>query len=580
MDWNRRLGRRSLFRLVGAGTGAYLLSGCAPASPAPAQQSGSPAAPQASPIPTAGAPATSPAVDTRPTVRMAAVRSQGIFEAPNPFTSNTGPAGEQTSYIFDSLVQRDSTVTPIPWLAEKWTSSSDGTEWTFNLRPGVRFHDGEPLTAADVEFSYQFLSSRPPGQVGQLYRSVQEVVKDAEALDERTVRITLKTPFAPFLNSIASTTPVLPKHIWAGVSDPKTFNDPGAYLGSGPYRVSAMSETDSSMLFVANDDFFLGKPYVKRMEFLPFGDALVALKAGQLDMATPSAATGLSREALSPFRGDPKFAIIEAPGEATTALHFNLSRGEPYSDVSFRRAVFYAIDRQDMVDRLLGGNGEIGSAGFLPPANPYFSREVEQYPYDLQKARALLDEAGYGEQDGQRRMPDGSPLALPLLFASPSARVAEFIRNQLAQVGIKVDLRSVDPGTTSQLQGVGTYDLSIVTYGGLGSDPDFVRRTFGSPDSQQFWYKAWGYKNPEFDGPAAEQIRTFDDARRRSLVNQMQRIVSQDVPIMPLFYPNRYVIYVPEVFDAWYFTPLYRPLAMNKHFLVTGQKTGLSIRQR
>ncbi len=575
MDWDQPIRRRTLLKVAGVGVATYLVNGCSAtgtptSTPAPASTTGSAPTPAVG----SGAPVAPKRVSA---VRMAAIRAQGLFEPPNAFGSNTGPAGQQTSYLFDSLVQRDSTTEPLPWLAEKWTLSPDGTEWTFTLREGVRFHDGETLTADDVEFSFQYLASHP---AGQLYTTAPQVVKEAKALDPRTVRITLKDPFAPFLNNVASSMPIFPKHIWAGIADPMKFNDPKAFIGSGPYTLAAINAADSSMLFVANDDFFLGKPYVQRIEFIPVGDDLLALKAGQLDVAAPTATTGLTNDVLAPFRSDPKYVVLEAHGEGTTALHFNLSKGAPYDDVAFRRAVVFAIDRQQLVSRFLTDNGEIGSPGFLPTANPYSTKEVEQYPYDPQRAKTLLDQAGYREQGGQRTRPDGSPLTVMLMFGAPSARVAEFLRGQLAQVGIQVELRSVDQGTANQLQAAGNYELSLVTYGGLGSDPDFMRRAFGSPDQAQFWYKAWGYHSAEFDQLAGQQLRAFDDQRRHSLVQQMQRIVSQDVPIMPLFYPTRYVIYVLAVFDGWYFTPLSNPLAMNKHFFVTGQKTGLAIRQK
>ena len=575
MNWNRRLGRRSLLKVAGAGTAAYLLGGCAPTPPLAGPQSGSAPASQATPAAGAAPPAGGSTAGTRPTIRLFALQGQGLFEAPNPFGSRTGPGMQQASYIFDSLAWRDSTVDPIPWLAEKWTSSPDGLEWTFNLRQGVKFHDGQPLTAEDVAFTYGYLVSNQSNYTNTL----KEVVKAAKALDEQTVRITLNNVYAPFLNSVAAYIPVIPKHIWSDVADPKKFNDPKAYMGSGPYTLGGMNESDGSLLFVANDNFFLGKPYVKRLEFIKVGDELVALKAGQLDVAIPLPTSPVPPEALAPFKDDPKFGILEGPGEAATALHFNLTKGAPYNDVSFRQAVFHAIDRQELVNRVLGGNGEPGSPGFLPSANPYSTTDVEQYPYSPSKAGELLDKAGYLLKDGQRTMPGGSALAIPLLFGSPWSRVAELVRTQLSQVGIKLDLRPTDPGTASQMENAGNYEMAIATYGGLGGDPDFMRRVFSSPEQVQLWYKTWGYKNPEFTQLAQQQLRTTDPARRKELVQQMQKIVSKDVPMMPLYYAKRYVIYAKPVFDAWYFTPLSNPLALNKHFFVTGQKTGLTIKQ-
>jgi peptide/nickel transport system substrate-binding protein len=561
MTWNQHIGRRALLKVAMAAPAAYWLSGCSVPSPIPG-------------TPVAALPA-APAAGTGPTIRMLASAAQGLFEAPQPSTVRTGPGILQMSYLFDTLTWRDSTEDPIPWLAEKWTSSPEGTEWTFNLRSGVKFHDGQPLTVEDVVFSYKYVTALPSTYIG----SLTVPVKDVQAMDDRTVRIILKEPYAPFLYDITSYVPIMPRSIWSGVSDPLKFTDPKAFIGSGPYTLGAMNPADSSFLFVANDSFFLGKPYVRRLEYVPAGDDLVALKAGKLDMVSPNVAQGLSNDVMASFKGDPKFAVLQASGGTVTALHFNLSRGAPYNDVQFRRAVAYAIDRQEMVNRIANGNAEVGSAGFLPSGNPYASTDVEKYAYDPAKAKSLLDAAGCADRNGQRQLPNGSPLTLSLLFASTLSNQAEFIRSQLAQVGLKVELRAADPGTASQQQGAGNYDVAIVTYGGFTSDPDFLAQTYCRGEDAKFWWKAWGYSNQELNQLATAQRAALDKEKRRAILNQMQRIISQDVPIMPLYYPTRFLIYVPSVFDAWYYTPLWTPLANNKHAFVTGCKTGIAIRQ-
>ncbi len=562
MDWNLPFGRRSLLKAAGATLAAYLFSGCAPAAPTSSMAVN----------PTAAS-SNGPAGEGR-TVRLFAMQGQGLFEAPNPFGSRTGPGMMQASYIFDALLSRDSTVNPIPWLAESWSSSPDGLEWTFKLRPGTKFQDGHPLSPEDVEFSYGYLESNPCTYTS----TISGAVKDVKAVDEHTIKMTLKAPYAPFLVNVAASVPIIPKHIWSTVTDPKKYTDPKAFIGSGPYTLGSMNPSDSSMLFAANDGFCLGKPYVQRLEFIPAGDEFVALKAGKLDAALPLPSSAVPPEAVAPFKDDPKFGILEAPGEATTALHFNLTRGTPYNDLSFRQAVIYAIDRQEIVNRVLGGDGDPGSPGFLPPINPFSTKDVEQYAYSPQKAAELLDKAGYQLKDGQRQRPDGSPLTMPLLFASSLARVAELVRTQLSKVGVRVDLRSSDPGTASQLENAGNYEVALATYGGLGSDPEFMNRVYDSPDQAHLWYRAWGYKSAEFDRLAQAQLRTLDQASRMDLVRQMQQVVARDVPMMPLYYPRRYVIYVKAVFDNWYFTPLSTPLALNKQAFVTGKKTGIAIR--
>jgi peptide/nickel transport system substrate-binding protein len=565
MNWSMPVGRRTLLKVVGAGAATYLLGGCAAPTPAP----GVPPAPS----PEAGRGARG---RMERVIRLAPGSSQGLFEPPHPFGVRTGTGAQHMSFLFDSLLWRDSTTEPIPWLAEEWKPSADGTEWTFSLRRDVKFQDGQPLTAEDVEFSYNYIASHPTSYYGR----IADVLERTEALDERLVKITLKQPFAPFLRGTAASTPIIPKHIWADVTDPQKFNNDKAYIGTGPYGLAKLNDADGSSLFVANSTFFLGHPYVDRLEFVPVGDDLVALKAGALDIATPNVSEGFSNETLAPFRSDARFAIVEAPGEGVTALYFNHARGAPYTDKRFRQAVAHALDLKELIDRLLGGNGEAGSPGFLPSSNPLGTTDVKRYPHDLERARALLDEAGYVERNGRRTHPDGSPLAMSLLFGSNLVRVAELVRSHLSKVNINVELRPVDPGTASQLQGEGNYEAAIVTHGGLGNDPDtHMRRVFASPETAKHWQKCWGYSNSEYNDLARKQMRTMDEGARRELIHRMQHIVAEEMPIVHLYYPTRYLLYDPAVFDAWYYTPVWAPLHTNKHSFVTGRKTGLTIRQ-
>ncbi|MHB1416668.1 MAG: ABC transporter substrate-binding protein [Chloroflexota bacterium] len=565
LTWRTALSRRRFLQAMGLGVTAAVLGGCA-ATEAPTKAPTQIAAPSGEPSTGGG----------NRTIRLANSVSQGLFEPPQPFTLRTGPAYVQMSLLFDSLVWRDSGMEPIPWLAEDWTSSADGTEWSFTLRDGLKFHDGQPLTARDVAFAYKYVAK----WAGSFFSTVGDVLQEATAPDERTAKITLKGPYAPFLSGVAAQIPILPEHMWSTVEDPLKFTAKEAFIGSGAYSLEQMSETERSFLFTASPSFFLGQPYVQRLEFISVGDELVALKAGQIDMANPTVMEGLPKDVIASFRADPKYAVVEAPGEGTTALHFNLAKGVPYDDVRFRQAIVYGINRRELVDRVVGGTGDIGSAGFLSPGNPYTSKNVEPYEYDVERARVLLDDAGCKLVDGRRQRPDGTPLVLSLLFGSSLVRVAEYVRGQLALLGITVELKSADQGTANQLQSAGNYEVSLVTYGGLGGDPDFLRRAFSSPEQAKFWWKAWGYSNPDLNRMAAEQMKAIDGGERRAIVEKMQQTVAKDVPVMPLYYPIRFLIYDPTVFDGWYFTPVWTPLPTNKHAFITGQKTGLAIRQQ
>ncbi|MFN8482240.1 MAG: ABC transporter substrate-binding protein [Anaerolineae bacterium] len=498
---------------------------------------------------------------------------------PSPFTYIRGPGYARMSLIFDTLVWKDSQGY-IPWLATDWKASDDGKTWTFTLRDGVTWQDGQPLTADDVVFSFDYMKKQPA--TAPLSRGM-EFIAGARKVDDKHVEIALTRPYAPFLGNLAASVPIIPKHIWESVADPLKYTDKAALIGSGPYKLTSYDKASGAYLYEANPDFWLGAPYVKRIELVPAADALLALKQGQIDAASLPTEGGVTDELIAPFK-TADFAMLDQKGEWNPVLQFNLSK-PPYNDVKFRQAVAYAIDRDGLVNRLLQGRGEPGSLGWLPPANPMYNANVEPYKADVAKAKALLDEAGYKDAngDGVREMPDGKPLAMTLTFDSNGyARIAELIRDSLKDVGIAVTLKPVDRATMDSQSAAGTFDAVVNYYGGLGGDPDYMRQAFSAKSPSKAFTRVQNYANARFEELADQQLGVADEAKRKALLGEMQSIVAKDAPVVPLYYPTSTWVYKPSVFDAWYFTPGGFgggvPITLNKQAFVTGQKTGLKIK--
>ncbi len=505
----------------------------------------------------------------------------GDFGFPGPFTYSRGPGYIRMSLIFDTLVWKDSDGL-IPWLATAWEASPDGLKWTFDLRGGVRWHDGRSLTADDVIFTFEYLRRQPLPVV----RGV-EFVREVRQVGEGRVEVVLDRPYAPFLVNVAGSVPVLPRHVWERVSDPLRFTGPEALIGSGPYKLISYDQAAGAYLYEANPDFWLGKPYVRRMELLPVADALLALEQGVVDAAGLPVEGGVPPEVISRFERNPQFGLISQPGEWNPAIHFNLAKGPPYSDPNFRRAWAYAIDREELVRRVLQGLGRPGNPGWLAYSNPWRNPNVEQYPFDPDRARALLEGAGYRDTngDGVRELPDGRPLEVPLYFESPAfVRVAEIVRDRLRAVGIALTLRPGDRNTMDSLTAAGNYEVAIISYGGLGGDPDYMRQVFSSRSPARGFQRVHGYGNPQFDELADRQLAAADPAERKRLVDEMQAIIARDLPVLPLYYPTNYFIFRKGAFEAWYFTPggvgPGVPTTWNKHAFVTGEVKGLNIRGR
>lgn len=491
----------------------------------------------------------------------------GYWGHPSPFGFNRGPGYMRASLVFDTLVWRDSSGETIPWLATDWDLSDDGLTWTFTLREDVVWQDGEPFTADDVAFSIQYYLEHP----GTAWFMAQvDQIATATALSETQVALTLKQPFAPFLQTTAESLLIFPRHIWEGVEDPRTHTGSDAFIGTGAYRLVEYSEAEASYLFEANPDFFLGEPYVQRIEFVPTSDNFLALLNG--DIAAFDKFGGVTDEMLEPFQNAP-FEIRTAPGEWGMFLFFNLEQDTPLQDVRVRQAIAHAVDREAIRQRVLFGFGEAGSMGFLPPANPFHNPDVTDYAYDLDQARALLEAAGY----------DGTPITLSYstdwIMASP--RVVEIIQAGLDEIGLVVEPVVMDQASMDASAVEGNYEMAVFGFGGLGGDPDQLRRSFASTSQVRGFSRALGYSNPAFDALAGEQLSMTDPAARREAIFEMQAILAEDLPVLPLYYTARVVVFNAEVFDNWYYTPGGWgggiPMPYNKHQFIIGLPTGLDI---
>jgi peptide/nickel transport system substrate-binding protein len=569
---------------------ALVMVGCTSQAPAPASgQPGSvpPAVsqpdPAQPPVPQqAEDPQTAPSVEAPRLDVLRLASSDAGF--PSPFTYLRGPGYARMVLIFDTLIWKDASGENIPWLAEEWSSSPDGTVWTFKIREGVRWHDGQTMTVDDVVFTFEYFSENPHFiPVGQ-FVPTEKVVK----VDERTVELHLANPSAPFLRNTAGSIPIIPKHIWKGIDDPKTFLDDRALTGTGPFRLLEYNKAEGSYLYEANEDYWLGPPYVKRLEMIPVGDELLALKTGVIDAAGIEGVSSPTMEELySSFIQDERFDVISAPGEWNLVLYFNMERGAPFNDKTFRQAVAHALDLQFIVDQVLFGNAMPGLPGTLAPSNPWVNPAVQPYPYDPDKAREMLEEAGNVDRngDGIRETPDGQSMKYELVYANwYSPRFAELIKRWLEDVGIEINLTLVDRATSDEITSGAKYDMALVGYGGRGADPDTLRVMLSSKSQNRSFTRVYGYQNERFDELSGKQISAVDESVRMQMVYEMQEILAEDVPIIPLYYPDRNHIFAKSALDSWYYTPggfgAGVPMAWNKHIFITGQETGLQIKGR
>ncbi len=507
----------------------------------------------------------------RVTIRLAASTQGGGY--PTPFAAVRGPGRLMTTFHFDSLGFPDVTGEIKPWLARSWESSPDGKSWTFRLHQNVKFHDGRPLTADDVVFSFDYATKGPGAQA--LAQNIT-YIESVTAPDPATVVIRLNSVRPSFLSDIAGPfgVAVVPKHIWSAVTDPARFQGPEALIGSGPYRLQRFEQSNNTFDFVANDEFYLGQARVRELQLVPAPDPLLALQRGEIASASSgnSVIPQAQYDALSK-----QFRVLTAPGEFNVALFFNANAGFPYDQAPFRQAVAYALDRQDMVKRVVSGRGVPGSAGALGPGNPFLNRNLPPYNFDLNRARSMLDQVGLRDAngDGTRDRPDGSPFTIPLLTSSSDNQQAQLILEYLRAAGLRVEITAVDQATSDARNTRNEYEMAVVHFGGLSSDPSGLVSRFSSTTRSQSFTRVPSYRNPEFDRLAAEQAVTLDRAKRQELVDRMQVILAEDLPQLSLYVPEQISFVDDRVFKGWAYTPGCPPcgVSLNKRNLFTGTAT-------
>lgn len=497
---------------------------------------------------------------------------------PSPFGGNTrGPSVAHSLLIFDTLLWRDATGKIIPWLATSWETSPDGKEWRFTLRDGVKWTDGQPLTADDVVFSMQYVTTGAAKAVPMFAGRVP--VKEAVA--EAPNRVVLRTDpaFAPFVDRVAIRVPIVPKHVWQAVTDPAKYRERDGVVGTGPYKLESWDEAAGSYLYVANDEFFMGPPYVKRLEFVPAPDELQALQRGEIDVAQMSEASPVPDEVLAQFK-QPRYGTVGASGTGGTILHFNLTKGFPFDNKQVHQAFAYAIDRKDLVRRILLGHGEPATTGLLQPSDsPWIAPNLPTYDRDVAKAKALLDQAGLRDVngDGVRDPPNGDPFRPEMLAsASGNPKTAELVSEYLRDVGIAVSIKTLDRTAADSATSDGRYEIALISYG-IGQDPESQRTLVSSKSTSSSFGKVHGFVNARFDELAVAQSTEIDVAKRTAMAQEMQRILADELPVIPLYVANRMTIFDTTVMGGWYYTPGGGPVypgIINKLLFASARRTG------
>jgi len=415
-----------------------------------------------------------------------------------------------------------------PELAERWEISPDRRTYTFHLRADLRWSDGQPITAEDFRWTYE--QARAP-ENGYPYASNLEPIASYEAPDSRTVVITLKEPLVIGLESADVIQP-LPKHVWERLDWNDAERNPeimAPTVVSGPFKLKEW-QRDAFATFVANELYFRGRPKLDGITYQIVGTNQIAwqkLRAGEVDQA------GLEPEYFLEAKQLPHLATYEWwPAAARwDYIGYNLRR-PLLQDVTVRRALAHALDRQALADRLYYGLAE-PSYGPYPPSCWCYTPDLYKYEYDPGRARELLAQAGWQPGPDGRLVRNGQPFRLRLLFGPNSNRVRERIATvaqaELRQLGIEVEIQAYEWAAFLDAIKRPPYDWDLVVLGWNATvEPHWMYQIWSEQAIPAL--NAGAYVNKRVEALYAQAVREFDLDGRKALYAEIQREITRDAP--------------------------------------------------
>lgn len=443
----------------------------------------------------------------------------------NPAVTTSGSTHPVTDQIFNGLVGLDERLHPVPELAERWDVEQEGRVYRFHLRRGVRWHDGVPLTAADVKFTFEQALLRYHSRTRA---GLEPIVAGIDTPDAHTVVFRLARPYGPLLQRLdVVEASIIPKHRYEG-HDLLAGSPTREPIGTGPFRFVSRTPA-STIVLERNPSYFRrDRPLLDRLVFriLPHpATAVAALEAAEIDYLP-----GLPGPDLARLRHRPDIAIAQATGGpggsmCQDVLIPNLAR-PPFDDVRVRRALAHAIDRRFIVDRVYFGQGRPATGPISHLLEWAYTPDVRQYLYDPELAARRLDEAGWTRRAG------GDRFALTFTHAPGFQRLGLVLREQLKKVGVAVRLETVDFNAAVEAVFVRKrFDLGVASYCN-GPDPDIgVRRLYVSSTIGPYPFSnGAGYRHPEIDRLFDEAAVPLDRAARRPFYVRIQQILADEIP--------------------------------------------------
>jgi len=467
-------------------------------------------------------------------VLVIALRSDPLYL--NPVLASEMVSIQVNSFIFNCLLKYNEHLELEGDLAESCQPAEDEKTWTFTLRKDITWHDGAPFTARDVEFTFDRLFDPATNTFNRGLFQVDGKNPEIRVLNSHTLEFRLPRPFAPFVSNLASM-PVIPAHLLKG-QDINRCDFNWRPVGTGPFKFKEWKASERLYL-ESNPRYFAGAPRLKgvMMPVIPSAESRrIALMTDTVDIST------LSTEDLRAVRNMKNIQVFQWKQFCYYYLGFDLTK-DLFQDPSLRKAINYAINKEKIVNAVLQGTGTTAT-GPIPLASWAYSSEVEQYRYDPDRARSLLEASGWSAGKDRVMVKNMRKLEFELRYPSGSPaceKASVFIQANLMEAGIKVNLRATEFSALINICNPGQFEAVILDW---AENPD--------PDCFTEWHTSqigdrgmnfMSYKNTMVDRALEEARSVSDRQKRKKYYREFQRLVVEDAPCVFLWNPD-YVVAV------------------------------------
>ncbi|KXG76503.1 glutathione ABC transporter substrate-binding protein [Thermotalea metallivorans] len=435
----------------------------------------------------------------------------------DPHATNDQPSSRVMKQIYNTLVTANEDMEIVPGLAEKWEQKDEKT-WEFDIRKGVKFHNGEELKASDVKFTLERMLK------SDKVAHIVEAIESVEAPEDYKVVIKLKEPFGPILSHLS--------HTAASILNEKAVTEAGDNygqnpVGTGPFKFSNWQAGDKIEL-VANEEYFEGAPAIKKVTFRNITEGTnrtIGLETGEVDIAYDIEPIDKDK-----VRNNEKLTLIEEPSLSLAYIGFNVNK-EPFNKKEVRQAINYAINRDDIITAVLNGAGEKAGAPIGPKVfghNP----NIKPYEYNVEKAKELMKQAGLEGGFKTTLWTNDNPVRV---------QIAQIIQAQLKEIGIDVAIETLEWGSYLDRTARGEHDMFILGWVTVTGDADYGMYALFHSSAKGGAGNRTFYENPQVDELLEKGRTSVDTSEREKAYFEVQKIVVEEAPAANLYYQTQNV---------------------------------------